>query len=79
MLKALESTGFRCNKQLSEFLSQDQNTTSKLGFCPTTEFNVLRGIGSGGEGLVLQCSFPQRSDPVALKLVCEGETVYEGI
>jgi hypothetical protein len=60
------------NKQLTDFLSVDQNTAGKLGHNPATEFTVLRGIGSGAEGLVLQCR-SQESGLVALKLVCTVE------
>jgi hypothetical protein len=77
LLKAIESTVICHHKQLDGFLSQDQNAARKLGSCPATEFNVLRSIGSGSEGLVLECHFPQSSESVALKLVCEEKVVCE--
>jgi hypothetical protein len=62
-----------------DFLSQDQTTAKKLGPCMDTEFEVLRYIGSGADGLVLECRVPESSALVALKLVCEGKIACETV
>lgn len=66
LLKALDPTSVSRHQHLHSFLSQHQNTAEQLGSYPGTEFKVLRGIGSGGEGLVLECRVPQNSNSVAL-------------
>lgn len=72
-LNALDSTVLTRSdlEYFNDFLSQDQEHPKKLSFCPAADLEVLETIGSGGEGLILKCSLPQYSNPVALKLVCK--------
>jgi hypothetical protein len=72
-LQALDPTTIRCY----DFFSHDQSTAHQLGPCAATEFEVVRHIGSGADGLVLECRVPQSSAPVALKLVCKGKVVFQ--
>jgi hypothetical protein len=60
-----------------DFLSHDRTTAQKLGPCAATEFEVVRHIGSGADGLVLECRVPQSSVSVALKLVCKRKVVFQ--
>ncbi|KAH8724053.1 hypothetical protein GQ44DRAFT_728041 [Phaeosphaeriaceae sp. PMI808] len=69
LLKALHPTIVLRNEQLNDFLSSDENTAEKLGPCQATEFDVVRLIGWGVDGLVLECCIPHSDVSVALKLL----------
>lgn len=60
------------HEKLNDFLSPYENTAMKLGLCQATEFDVVRCVGSGVDGLVLECRIPQSDASIALKLVCKG-------
>jgi hypothetical protein len=74
-LRVLDPTNIR----RYDFLAQDQTTAQKLVPCAATEFEVIRHIRSGADGLVLECRDPQSSGSVALKLVCGEKVVYEAV
>jgi hypothetical protein len=69
LLRAHDSIDLFRYQRLNAFLSPNENTEEKLGRYQATEFEVLRYIGSGSEGLVLECHTPQSDASVALKLV----------
>jgi hypothetical protein len=76
LLESLDSSVVLRDTQLSSFLSQDWNDPQKLGPCQATAFEVLRYIGSGVDGLVLECRSPHGGS-VALKLVRKGNVFCE--